>query len=175
MLLRCHVNHMTQKALFIFKPGHGSNNKFPSESTTDLTHSRVMQLASSPRLPCQHLWFFRLQRTQSISIIYNKFHTCILCSKGAKKINKSQAIDNLSSFPVLQIYRQLRSDWFTSVSEQRPLPGRCMAALYANQEQQTCLFTAAEGIHSLDFRTGGSDILNTLHWEMSSNVPNPLV
>lgn len=39
MLLRCHVNHMTQKALFIFKPGHGSNNIFPSESTTDLTHS----------------------------------------------------------------------------------------------------------------------------------------
>lgn len=136
----------------------------------------TLQLASSARLPCQHLWFFRLQRTQSIYIIYNKFHTCILCSKGPKKKkSKPQAIDNLSSFPVLQICRQLRFDWFTSVTEQRPLHGWCMAALDANQEQWTRSFTAAERIHSLDFKTVGSDILNnTLHWEMSSKLKNAM-
>lgn len=36
----------------------------------------ILQLACFLRLPCQHHWFFRLWRTQSIYVIYNKFHTC---------------------------------------------------------------------------------------------------
>lgn len=34
-----------------------------------------------------------------------------------------------------------------------------MAAVYTKQEQRACLFTAVEGIHSLDFKTERSDAI----------------
>lgn len=139
----------------------------------------ILQLACFLRLPCQHHWFFRLWRTQSIYVIYNKFHTCrascIPKDQKKKPPKKPQTTDNLASHAMLQIYKQPRSDWFTSVTEQGPLHEWCMAALYTNQEQRTCLFTAAEGIQSLDFKTGESDILNNaLPWEMSSKLKDAM-
>lgn len=59
MLLRCHVNHMTQKAFLIFKLGHDSNNIFPADTNTDLTNSRdttAWELSEAAMPAPDHQW-----------------------------------------------------------------------------------------------------------------------
>lgn len=63
----------------------------------------ILQLAFFLRLPCQHHWFFRLWRTQSIYVIYNKFHTCraSCIPKDQKKNHQKNPKPLTTSLPML--------------------------------------------------------------------------